>query len=423
MKNTRPNLARYTQDLTDLADSSELSNRTGATLSEALIALAVMAIGVISLASLFPISVLKTAKANQLTISTGIRYNAESMMKVYPWIFSDPNPQDTGPNGIPDGNPYNDYDFAGSRPFLFDPLALANIPGRANLPAYLGALPRYHGGFIGVGNTIAPDALCSGPDTWTVLHEGPILSVGPGAGKLTYMDVDDLSARPAIPWPGRNQMRAQIFYNGGKSSFSRMITAVGANNRLIWTEDTNLNNSLDANEDQGDLNNQLDNRNLPAGITYESARLEARERRYTWLLTIRPQDLGGSFTGGLSIKPNFDVTVVVFFGRAFSTEDEQVYGVNPGGIPNVVAGSTVVAREGSRQFTITWPAGQEPFLKRGSYVFDAFGGYWYQIENYADPLGGTSTTVVLTSNLLGSTNLVAFPKGVVDVFPIKPQSP
>src|SRR5438128_7036080 len=86
--------------------------RTGATLSEALVALLIMAIGVISLASLFPIAVLKTARANQLTTATDIRYNAEAMMKVYPWIFSDPNPADTGgPLGFADGIPFNDYDF------------------------------------------------------------------------------------------------------------------------------------------------------------------------------------------------------------------------------------------------------------------------------------------------------------------------
>lgn len=398
--------------------------RAGATLSEALVALLVMAIGVISLASLFPIAVLKTAKANQLTNATDIRYNAESMMKIYPWIFSDPNPIDTsGPAGIPDGLPFNDYDFSAGRAFLFDPLA--TIPGRpVPMPVAMGLLPRYGGGFdtSAAGTAEAADAICSGPDTWSLLHDNTITTMN---AARTQMNVNSANT-VTLQWPGPNQMRVQIFYNGGKSSLTRMITSLGAGNALIWTEDINGNTTLDAGEDQN-RNGVLDTHALPAGITYETARLESRERRYTWMLTVRPQDASYSFSGGVGAKPNFDVTVVVFFGRGFSLQDERVYGTVPAGVPavpNLAAGSTVTNfNEGQTDFVMTWPAGETPTLKRGGWLLDAIHGYWYQIDNYTDTTGATTSTIRLTSTILDSSTLIVVPRGVVDVFPIRPQTP
>lgn len=398
--------------------------RAGATLSEALVALLIMAIGVISLASLFPIAVLKTARANQLTTATDIRYNAEAMMKVYPWIFSDPNPIDTsGPAGIPDGLPFNDYDFSAGRAFIFDPLA--TIPGRpVAMPVALGLLPRYGGGFdlTAAGTAEAADRICSGPDSWSLLHDNSVINMNP---TYTQMDLTNLNT-VALQWPGPNQMRVQIFYNGGKSSLTRMITNVAAGNTLMWTEDfITANGTLDPGEDQNG-NGVLDTHALPAG-TYETARLESRERRYTWMLTVRPQDSSNSFSGSLGAKPNFDVSVVVFFGRGFSLQDERVYGTVPAGLPAVVnlsAASTVTNfNEGQTDFVITWSAGETPTLKRGGWVLDALNGYWYQVDNYTDTTGLTTSTVRLTSTILETSTLLVVPRGVVDVFPIRPQSP
>lgn len=407
------------------------SGRAGATLTEALVALMIMAIGVISLASLFPIAVLKTARANQLTAATDVRYNAESMMKLYPWIFSDPNPADTGPNGIPDGLPFNDYDFASGNAFLFDPQGLVVDTSRptSGIPA-IGLLPKFGGGFD--GSMAAADAVTASPDTWKVQHEGQVLAMNAAQTQLDLSDLNPLKvpaiqvAYPAMPLPSPIQgfatQRVQVYYNGGKSSLARNVTQI-TGTTIIWSEDINNNSMLDAGEDQNQ-NGVLDLHPLPAGITYETAKLESRERRYTWLLTVRPQDVGASFTGGLGAKPSFDVTVVVFFGRGFSLESEQVYGTLPAGLPAVPngIGGTALMPEGSQFFTVSWPANFDPQLKRGGYVLDAQNGYWYQIENYTDPTVGSST-IKLTTNILETSTLVAFPKAVVDVFPIAPQTP
>lgn len=412
------------------------ATRAGATLSEALVALLVMAIGVISLASLFPIAVLKTAKANQLTTATDIRYNAEAMMKVYPWIFADPNPADTGgPLGVADGLPFNDYDFTAGGPFAFDPLA--TIPGRpVAMPVALGLLPRYGGGFdvTPAGTAEAADGICSGPDTWVLAHDNTITGMN---AALTQMTVTDLvttqlpSIQPAPPAgvvSGSGQSRVQIFYNGGKSSLTRKITGFVAPNTVVWTEDVNGNNTLDPGEDQN-RNGVLDPHALPTGITYETARVETRERRYSWMLTVRPQDDAASFTGGLGAKPGFDVSVVVFFGRSFSLEDERVYGTLPvmvpplPPVPNLAAGSTVTLNEGRTDFTLTWAPGDTPVLKRGGWILDAQNGYWYQIDNYTDTTGAASSLVRLISPIIETSTLIAAPRGVVDVFPIAPQTP
>ena len=60
----------------------------GATLSEVLISLLVMSIGVVSLATLFPISVLRSLQATQLTSAANLRYNVEAYLGVNPKLYT-----------------------------------------------------------------------------------------------------------------------------------------------------------------------------------------------------------------------------------------------------------------------------------------------------------------------------------------------
>lgn len=414
--------------------------RYGATLSEVLVSLLIMAIGVISLASLFPISVLKTARANQLTVATNIRYNAESLIEMYPYILSDPNPVDS--NG--DLQPFNDYDFQTGFPFVFDPQAivptrLIAMPGSAAYtavppPCGIGLLPRFGAGFE--ASASSADQLCAGPDSWPMRYEGTVVSLGPVStnpyteadlSDIGSVDFSDFPVSGGLKIPPKNQLRVQFFYNGGKNSATRMVTAITSSNKLMWTEDLNGNNTLDAGEDLNG-NYSLDAHALPNSITYETARVEARDRRYTWLLTVRPQDTGGSFSGAFGAKPSFDVTVVVYYGRGFTNEEELIFGTVPpqsvAAIPNLVTGSSAILQGGQRSFVVSWPSDdQKPYLKRGAYIMDAQNGYWYQVENYSDPGFGTSSTITLTSVILKTSSLAMFPRGVVDVFPLGVQTP
>lgn len=382
------------------------SRRQGATLSEVLVALLIMAIGVISLASLFPIAVLKTAKASQLTTAADMSYNARTWTSLFPHIIQDPDPTDSNN----DGAPFNDVGYLPTA-YLFDPLAL--IPGRpVAMPAAVGLLPRYGGGFN--GSAAAADRICSNLDSWTMLHEGSVTSIN---GARTQVQVNNLNLIQGLQWPGANAMRVHLFYNGGKSSHTRMVTSATAGSATLdLSEDANSNGTLDPGEDQNG-NGGLDLHTLPAGMTYETARIESRERRFSWLLTLTSDGfIAGSPTQNVLVK------VVVYFGRGFSQEEERIYGTPPPGVTvpvlNLAPGSSAVLQEGSKTFTVTWPAGEQPYLKRGGWILDAQAGNWYQVENYSDPAltGGTSSVVTLVTPIQDSSTLVMFPRGVVEVF-------
>jgi Tfp pilus assembly protein PilV len=62
--------------------------RSGSTLSEVLISLLVMSIGVVSLATLFPVSVLRSIQATQLTNAANLRYNVEALTAVRPELLN-----------------------------------------------------------------------------------------------------------------------------------------------------------------------------------------------------------------------------------------------------------------------------------------------------------------------------------------------
>lgn len=62
--------------------------RRGTTLSEVLVSTLVMSIGVVALATLFPISVLRSIQASQLTNAAVLRYNAESQLRTVPEIIN-----------------------------------------------------------------------------------------------------------------------------------------------------------------------------------------------------------------------------------------------------------------------------------------------------------------------------------------------
>jgi hypothetical protein len=62
--------------------------RLGTTLSEVLVSTLVMSIGVVALATLFPISVLRSIQASQLTNAAVLRYNAESQLRTVPEIIN-----------------------------------------------------------------------------------------------------------------------------------------------------------------------------------------------------------------------------------------------------------------------------------------------------------------------------------------------
>ncbi len=80
LASSRPGKSRYPG-----ADTPARQQQTRAsTLTEVLVALMITSIGLVSVATLFPLSILRSVKATQLTSATDVRFNAEAAIDMYP---------------------------------------------------------------------------------------------------------------------------------------------------------------------------------------------------------------------------------------------------------------------------------------------------------------------------------------------------
>ena len=115
--------------------------RTGTTLSEVLVSMLIMSIGVVSLAALFPISVLRTAQATQLTHSVFLRNNAEAAVESNMGLLSNaqlavPTTMDVGnPNWITYGVIDPLHDFTSATQFRWHCFSTSYFRWRDNIGA------------------------------------------------------------------------------------------------------------------------------------------------------------------------------------------------------------------------------------------------------------------------------------------------
>lgn len=508
----------------------------GTTLTEVLVSLLVMSIGVVTLATLFPISVLKSVQATQMTNATMLRYNAESMLEVFPEMvnvapnwkeqteyfvgnfvvdspadgrifqcievvnarangsglsglgspFSQPSSRAPGmPIDDPPGSPnlrWELVDFKQS--YVIDPLGV-NIIGKDNPPAAMlhnwfgndgagnilpmGArLRRFN---FGVNTTSGYDLLnefeaarlVTLPDSWVDQVRGFPTINGTRTGVVMPPELDlggipfseDVNLNgmldpgenviPNSPTPvidyGIGSSRIRITDVTGESSVSRTITNIIFNGtawEVYWTEDVNGNNALDPGEDANG-SGFLDHNILPAGAIGEVF-IETRERRYSWMLTVRRAGIGTA-----------SVDVVVFFRRAFDLDEERIYSsiigdgsnalisrVGPDGQPGAagidednngtVDDLTELDWPGTddRTIQVTWPAtAQKPFYKRGSYLFDVGNARWYQIMDYDDAsatLPANTVNLQVDQQIKYNGNRAMLMRSVIEVFPLGSKS-
>lgn len=390
------------------------NRRAGSTLTEVLVALLIMSIGIVSLTTLFPLSILRSLRAAQLTRGTDLANNAKSTLS----LFIDANNTNFPPRMITDPdldgitNPYPAY-------YVIDPLgwSLSNAVAGGSPATFgnLGSGAPFDTNIVGLVNTGGThrwnfnhgspsyaDNFVTLPDSWNQIYEdfssNPV--VGSGANGYTQLNVNNLSAS-GFTLGGNVTYRAVIFSADGTASQSRNLTAV-TGNTITWSEDINNNGTLDASEDLNS-NGVIDRYTLPGNFVPGLVRIEANERRYTWLLTIRK----------LTSATQAEVDVVIFFGReeADPVGDETLYQAS--------------FIKGSWTAKVTYP-GTAPPIKRGGFVFDATNAHWYRITAVTpDPLPTTGATVTVsleTPALAGTgTGYAMFPKGVVDVFPLGPK--
>ncbi|QDV53239.1 type IV pilus modification PilV family protein [Gimesia fumaroli] len=402
------------------------SNRRGVTLMEVLMSVMIMGLGVIPLATLFPLSVKRSAQATQLTNATILRYNAEAMLDAFPdRLLHDPD----------DNGNRNEHRYS-SRKYVIDPIGyfLADnntYQGRFGNDGQGGAfgVKRHAAGFTNEPTSMPPSTprpdqpelatkFFSQQDSWQLQFEGTPTSntldsvtFDPGSpiNELSTELLTEISQNAASGHPRGILSRLVIFDTDGKESQVRLLTGA------IPPADLS----------SGIVQGFVD---LPDNLRYvdsvgtgivSKVRFEIQEQRYSFLLSVRHQPTRVAA-----------VDVVVFFKRDFSPLSEVVHSVNnfvkynPGddGSPGVhdvddnqdgtkddpgELGWTGSDDEPNSEFVLNYnnkitgaplnlsADNLRPALKRGGYIFDAKNARWYRIRKFVEDSSKTFATVTL----------------------------
>lgn len=339
--------------------------RGGTTLTEVLMALLVMGIGLVSVATLFPLSLLRSIEATKLTSATLLRINAQARINASVWRDNAGNPIRRAIVEDPDrdGN-VREHDYT---KFFYDPLGAARYAGD---PAPTSALTPNVGWIDKNGNgqfdgfpadtpagvdrwafnipslpvpqqTPAAEAAVTLPDSYVTVADvlgGAISFSGSGAGTQLIVNGPDLTeyvgtaVRVTLI---RASINDSAVYEDAPTATTKVVTVTGSNTVGLGA-------------------------GLPAGYAGDVARvtIEFRELRYSWVATVRR----------FGLKPS--VTIAVFFRRSFDPADERVWAVNepPGGYNEFeLPGITLDTR----------PAG----MRVGGYMFDVATFRWLKIAS------------------------------------------
>jgi hypothetical protein len=373
------------------------ASRAGVTLTEVLISLLVMSVAVVSVATLFPLSILRSVRARQLTQATILKYNAQNQLDLHPGLA----------NGLPS-----------HAPAVIDPLGWHRINelglelqdnfgnDGSDPPNAFNFLERINGDTF--DNLPAARKLVSLPDTWINVTEGVANSNTRTEVIPADFDLRDLSTVSL----NDGEYRVTLFDPTERFSHVRTLTPDSTATVIRCNPDLPL----------------------PNGFIVGRVRIELLEQRYTWLLTVRP-----------SVR---SADVVVFFRRSFSPEDERIYldtnnsntffnPISPGldGQPGVAGNDdnnnnqTDEAAElgwpntddhPNRQILITWnPDDEPPFMRRNGFVFDVQNALWYRIHQLdIDEVNGLAVLTLDQDIKAKGRRGAILMRGIVDVYPI-----
>ncbi len=410
-----------------------LPPRAGASLVEILMSLMVMSIGLVSVAALFPVSMLRSMQATQLTNAGLLYYQCEDYTRAFPQLlFNDIN-QAIYPNNPPGYPPHtlpnvemranspmvrrygitSTEQYVSSLPLKFvtvvDPLGAAFNPnlerrfGTDNFglhavePFSYQAVRKNAGFDVNNPDPMIREAqlnlalsMFASPDSWsTTVTSNEVEGTG-GANTLVLADISagDLQTFAAAITSGIRG-RAVVFDRHSRQSHVSRVSNVDSASRTITLATAVPTNPRYFQD--------------PPGVwVIPEVRLELLEPRYTCLITTRRQlmNLGPAGTPGADGVDddgsgdadsfsevgwpgtddevrNLGANLVVFFRRDFSPFAEQVYEAG-----NLLKGLNEL--EEARPITIRWNGGNpdsKPRIRNGAWVFDPVNGYWYQIAN------------------------------------------
>lgn len=444
--------------------------RAGVTLSEVLVSMLIMSIGVVSLATMFPLSVVRSVEATQLTSGTILRKNAEMMWDYYP--PTDPRNPFTSIN-VPQFAGTPSTRLAVIDPYGFFLHELGSCFGANKMPGN------------GNASTLIPALGLVANNGWCYVPGTPPRALGAPDYTQIFSGDDPAHAVFAKDSAGNNIIR----YPGGIASLDLEVDTNG-NGIVDGAEDLNGNGILDLGLDalfslpdnwtvlfegvptsqtpttsptsavvdglgsagvsvsstvatrvllQDSETRQIQTRPLTAtsintsadSVTWATAlpssfgtisnlKIEAQTRRYTWMSTFRVR-----WSPFDTIPFKYDRwSLVIFYNRAFDAEDEFIYGFTP------PSGSTKtgVFDQGSPTIIIDVPAqgtsnpnGYKPTVKNGGWVLDSMNLLWYRVQSHTN-LDTSPVTITLDRAAALDSNQAMFMKGVVEVYNLPPRS-
>jgi len=389
--------------------------RQGVTLVEVLMSLMIMSIGVASVAALFPISVLRTVQANQLTNAAVVKYNVEAMIEADPSWVTDPDQ---------DGNLIEHFRAPAERNYVVDPIgfythfadgAFAVAASFGNIGGTPAPFVRRWGGGLGTlpevslgGSFRVADPPVAPPDPKyaTALRLAAISIAGQGDGWTTDVDAvpaslitspdgvigvqlptgtdfdltqmgtsrqtlsslvqTPISIPPNYLIQDPELFRVVVFSSDGKRSQAYPLTHIDiSTNQVYWSEDIDGDGTGDNDFNMSGSRNALtDIRPLPAEFGGNVSRVLLQSRKlsdFAWLLTVRRRSDG--FVRG--------VDVVVRYKNGADITDERLFEAT------FIKGTNIVG--------LRYPSpGNGPSIRKGKFIFDAVNALWYRIQDYKE---------------------------------------
>jgi len=333
------------------------NKRSGTTLTEVLMSMMILSIGVLSLASLFPIGILSSARATQLTHAVTLKHNVANRIDLDPGLILDPDRTYSLPNNLRyivdplgsvrladlNGNGVIDCgeDLNGNG--VLDPGEDTNNDNQLAtgevVPYFGNIVRRCHAGYRSLSRA---ENLVALPDSWTELATGAPEAF-PNTKKVRGVQSMDLTAAKSIAMTNLQQgpqvpLRIMLVdQRNGQSHSSRINSVVGQ--VIEW------------------------NRALPMAATanIDEIRVQQQELKYTCLFTVRREG------NGLA-----SVDVVVFLRRSFILDDETpVF-------------SATGFQLGKQTVTVTIPPNSNITYRSGGYVLDTRNLRWYRIASVTE---------------------------------------